>query len=385
MKCLNCNHEIENDDNFCPNCGHWTARGYKSLNNQKNVDKLMQGNEIKRNTKLSTLFSLLFISVITFVFMLIVRGNSLFKPIIYIKKQIDNYRYGYSISVMKTNNTYDKLNINSIDDAKEIIKKDFDKQKWQCTQESDVSKLERKLETDFSITSVDFCDIPYEEAKKIADVITKMHNIFPGIQGSLTNITVSNANTKSEYIAYFQPMYQFVNSLEDINTFNKVNKTQILLNSYYFLNTQLLENDITNITGEGWYVNDSTWESTIAHELGHYITFKLFLNENNLDNITFITHENERYINEIMEKYDSGTFSRNIVTEALNNYNAKYNTNLNIYEYAGNISKYAAVSDKNHNLLTDETIAEAIHDYYLHNDNCHKESYEIIKIINNKM
>jgi len=164
MKCLNCHYEIEEDDNFCPNCGHWTARGYKSLNNQKNVDKLMQGNEIKRHTKLSTLFSLLFISVITFVFMLIVRGNSLFKPIIYIKKQIDNYRYGYSISVMKTNNTYDKLNINSIDDAKEIIKKDFDKQKWQCSQESDVFKLERNLEADFSITSVDFCDIPYEEA-----------------------------------------------------------------------------------------------------------------------------------------------------------------------------------------------------------------------------
>ena len=36
-------------------------------------------------------------------------------------------------------------------------------------------------------------------------------------------------DTNSEYIARFQPMYQFVNINEDINNYNKVNKTQIFI------------------------------------------------------------------------------------------------------------------------------------------------------------
>ena len=30
-KCLVCNSEIEEDDNFCPKCGHWTTKGYSYL------------------------------------------------------------------------------------------------------------------------------------------------------------------------------------------------------------------------------------------------------------------------------------------------------------------------------------------------------------------
>ena len=144
-----------------------------------------------------------------------------------------------------------------------------------------------ELEEKYSIVSVDFCDISYDEAIKIKNVIEKSYSLFSNIEGGLTNITIANANTKSDYIAYFQPMYQFVNSNEDINQYSKVNKTQILLNSYYFLNDKILENNIDDVVGQGWYVNDATWESTIAHEIGHYITFKLFLKENNLDNIIF--------------------------------------------------------------------------------------------------
>lgn len=61
-----------------------------------------------------------------------------------------------------------------------------------------------------------------------------MYNLFPNISGALTNISITNASTNKEYIARFQPMFQFVNTNEDITKYNKVNKTQILLNSYYF-------------------------------------------------------------------------------------------------------------------------------------------------------
>ena len=298
---------------------------------------------------------------------------------------IPSYKYGYNISIIKTDNTYNKINVNSIDDAYNIIKMDFDNQKWKCMQDIDVYKIEKNIESNYFIASVDFCDVPYEEANKIANVITKMYTLFPNVKGALTNISISNANTMSEYIAYFQPMYQFVNSQNNINEFNKVNKTQILLNSYYFLNKEIMQKDVAEITGKDWYVMDATWESTIAHEFGHYITFKLFLKNNNLDNITFVDNNNEEYINDIMKIYDSGSFSMGILLEALENYNTKYHLNLTVKEYAAKISKYAAVEDKNGNLIVDETIAEAIHDYYLHGDNSKEESNEIILIIRQKL
>lgn len=385
MKCINCNTEVESDDNFCPNCGHWTARGYKHFKEEKNVKEIMNGYEIKQDNKLSTLISLISISIILFIGMLLLRGNSLFKPIIYLKKQITNYNYGYNASIIKTDNIYNKKNINNIDEAYEIIKKDFDSQTWKCMHDIETYKLEKDLEEKHQIINVNFCDISYTEVKKIKDVIDKMYTLFPNIEGALTNITVSNAKEKSDYIAYFQPMFQFVNSKEDINLYNKVNKTQILLNSYYFLNEDILNRDADSYVGDTWYVNDATWESTIAHELGHYITFKLFLKSKNIDNIIFININNENIINDIMQEYDNGSFASAIINEALINYNVKNKTSLDINEFAKNISNYAAVKDDNDKIIADETIAEAIHDYYLHGDNCHKESYEIVSIIKNML
>ena len=385
MRCLNCDYEIETDDNFCPNCGHWTTRGYTFLKNEKNVNNIMNESEIKKNSKLSILFSILSISTIIFVLMLIVRGNALFKPLIYVKKIINSYKYGYNISVIDTKNNYKKINVRSIDDAHYLIKNDFDSQRWKCIQSSEINDLEKNIEEKYSITSVMFCDISFEEASKIKEVIDNMYKLFPTIKGGLTNITISNTESKSEYIAFFQPMYQFINSNEDIHIFNKVNKTQILINSYYFLNNNFLQKNIEEIVGVGWYVNDATWESTIAHELGHYITFKLFLKENNLDSITFINENNSEYINQILKNYDSGTFSSNILNEAINNYNKKYNLNIEIEEYVKNISKYASIKDEKNKIMVNETIAEAIHDYYLHGNNCKKESYEIVNIIKSKL
>lgn len=208
-----------------------------------------------------------------------------------------------------------------------------------------------------------------------------MYYLFSNIKGSLTNITITNAKTNSEYIAYFQPMYEFVNTNLDINDYNKVNKTQILLNSYYFLNEKYTKGSIDNIVDKDFYVKDATLVSTIAHELGHYISFKIFLKSNNLDNITYITKTNEDKINFLLEDFNSGAFSKKIILNALNNYNVKYSSNLSEFEFAKGISNYAGKLNDNNTLIYDEVIAEAVHDYYLHEDNCSNYSKEIISII----
>ena len=55
-------------------------------------------------------------------------------------------------------------------------------------------------------------------------------------------------------------------------------KTKILLNSYYFLNKDILSKGLK----ENWYPNNASYESLIAHELGHYITFVTLLKQNNI-------------------------------------------------------------------------------------------------------
>lgn len=212
-----------------------------------------------------------------------------------------------------------------------------------------------------------------------------MYMLFPKIKNGLTNITITNAETAQEYIAYFQPLYQFVNINSNIDEFNKINKTQILLNSYYFLNSEFTEKSIDNIVEQGWYVPDATLESTIAHELGHFISFKLLLKEHNLDNVTFVTSNNEEKINDIIDIFNKGTYSYAILTKSLDNYNAKYNLNLSLEEFTQTISKYASSKKQNGEIIADEAIAEAIHDYYLHGNNMKNSSSEVINIILEKM
>lgn len=385
MKCLNCEAEIESDDNFCPKCGHWTARGYKFFNNSENLNNIMKGNEVKQSSRLSVLISLVFFLIILFIGMLIFRGNNLFKPLIYVKKQIDSYHYGYHTSIMKTDNVYHKVSVDNINEAYALIKQDFDSQTWKCMHDIETYKLEKELEENYTIASVNFCDISYDEVIKIKKVIDNMYTLFPNIKGGLTNITITNTYSKEDYVAYFQPMFEFINSNEDINLYNRVNKTQILLNSYYFLNEGILNRDAESYMSDDFYVNGATWESMIAHELGHYIVFKLFLKEKNVDNVTLVTAENYKIVYNYMQEYDSGNFAKEIVSKAIDNYNLKNKLAVDDETFAMAISKYASVKDIDEHILYDETIAEAIHDYYLHQDNCKAESAEIVKIILNRL
>ena len=388
MKCLNqkCDaEEIEKDDNFCYKCGQWTAKGYSFLNDRENVEKIISGPTVKQGGNLFILGSLLVISCFIFTVMIVIRGEDLFKPFYYLKKQAFNYIYGYNTSLMKTDNKYSKKNINNYGEAIEIIKKDFSQQDIYCFNDIDVRSIASKIEDNYLIPSVSFCDMSIEETNKVKSVIDKMYLLFPNIKGALTNITITNASTKSEYIARFQPMYQFVNINENINSYNKVNKTQILINSYYFLNEDIMNNSVESVVGKNWYVEDANWESTIAHEYGHYISFVSLLRKYGIENITLVTKDNKDIIDTILDEFNSGRYSTSLLEESLNKYNNKYKSNISLKDYACSISKYACVEDKNNNLIADETIAEAIHDYYLHGNNMKSESKEIIEVIKSKL
>lgn len=384
VKCLNQNcdaDEIEKDDNFCYKCGHWTAKGYTFAKDKNNLESILNGEVLKKESKF---FFMIITALSAFIFFFLTSflwGNNLYKSLFYLKRQLNSQVYGYNVSIIKTDNTYNGKLVNSYEQAIEMIKADLNLQSWKCMHRTQTLQYENEITTFTDIPIVSFCDASDEVAKKITDVVKDVYVLFPNIEGSLTNISITNAASNSEYIARFQPMFQFINAKENIENYNKVNKTQILLNSYYFLNEDIMKQPLSSVVNKDWYVKDATWESTIAHELGHYISFKAFLKKNGVDNITFITKENEEEISALVNQFDEGTFSSMVLNQALQNYNEKYNQTLDISSFALTISKYAGATDKNGLLIADETIAEAIHDYYLHKGNLEKSSLEIIQVI----
>lgn len=374
-RCLVCNSEIEEDDNFCPKCGHWTTKGYSYLTRIEDK-KILNGKvEFQRN-RLASLFLIMSIFAGLVILMTVYRGKDILKPFVYIKRQINNQQYGYSTTILKTDNQYFNENIFTESEAKEKIISDFSKQKWQCKNQIELLKIEEELQEKYSIFSVDFCDLSQEEAKKISNVIDEIYHLFPEISGYLTNISMTNASNKTEYVAYFQPIYSFVNSGN-----RQVNKTQILLNSYYFLNQNILKKEIS----KDWYVKDATYESLIAHEFGHYITFVSLLKENQIHHIFFETKENQQEIDKIIQKINDQTYAKMIIETSIANYNSLYQESISIEDFAKSISNYAGKKNINGEVIYDEIIAEAIHDYFLHQNNANKESLEVVKLINRKL
>ena len=88
MKCTKCNAELEENDNFCSQCGEWTAKGYNFLKEESNIAVINKGGVVKQNKRLATLTTILSLGIILFVGMLLIQGKDLFKPLIYLKKHL---------------------------------------------------------------------------------------------------------------------------------------------------------------------------------------------------------------------------------------------------------------------------------------------------------
>ncbi len=371
MKCIKCNEELEVDDNFCPTCGELTPHGYLSLKDNKLRYK---------ENNIGSLFTLTSIIIISFITMTLISGKDMFRPYIELQKEISSLKYGYKVSIMNTNNKYTNIVVDTKEEAINLIKQDITKQSWKCKRNINVSLIEKEISESYNIPSVSLCDVDEDVSNKIKEVISTTYQLFPNIKGYLTNITVTNAPSNEDYIAYFNPTNTFVNNNLDIKEYNKVNKTEILLNSYYFLNKDILSKGLK----ENWYPNNASYESLIAHELGHYITFVTLLKQNNIDNITLVTKDNINNYQNILNILKKGTYSKELVEESIESYNKKYNTNISLEEFTKSISGYAGQKVKE-NVNYDEVIAEAIHDYYLHRDASSTSSLEIINTIKERL
>ena len=279
-----------------------------------------------------------------------------------------------------TDNVYADISVNNIDDANKLIIKDSINQKKK-DYPKEILEIENEIIDKYSITAVNLKEMDVEFAKELKDVIKKIYEEYPGARGHLSNLTLTNLDmSESNVIALFMPVFTFGIS-DTSSTMPWVIKTQVQLNSKYFLNPEKMETTVKTSSKSGHFPKNATKYSPVAHELGHYLSFITLLNKYSMDSIRILEDEQVQTFYDIYQDFIDGDFSKQMIEEAYQNYKNDYNDDIDFDEWRGKISEYALAKDDSGNYIYDETIAEAFHDVYLNNDNANIVSKYVVEVL----
>ncbi len=396
MECRKCNNNIEIFDKFCPNCGYPVKIVKVGRTALKNDDELISEIEIKSNKQkklvsmMGFLFSFLGITLFA-ISGFILYGSELTENV-YISKTTlkerssvrDNSMY-YS-TIINYDKKYELVSVSSLEEALEKIKKESDLEKKKCYSKETITVLENKLSSDFEIVGVNLCELNEDIANDIYEVFDKVGETFPEVKGYLTNLTLMNTEYKEEFIAAFMPFFHFANSKSIISLFPWIIKSQMLLNSGYYLDIDNMNEEVKEASNIGYFIPNATGVSLIAHELGHYLSFVALLKNYGLETITYVTSKEEDTVYEVVEAYTTGTFSYDMIAEAYQLYIDNGGTSYSDeYMFRSSISQYAVAIDENGYDIYDETIAEAFHDTYVNGDKAKIASKLIVQVLKNRL
>ena len=295
---------------------------------------------------------------------------------------VSSSKKGKYSTVIIYDNTYAGVTVSSNKDAYKLIEKDSVSQKNNCP--SEIKAIEDDIINKYGITAVNLCEMNADFAKEIGNVIKKIYDEYPSARGYITNLSLANVPMSGEYIAAFMPVFNFATS-NSSSTYPWIIKTQVLLNTSYFLNTERLEASVTDGSNSGHFPPNATIYSPVAHEFGHYLSFLALMKHHNLESILLVDEKNINDFYNIYSDFGKGDFSLQMINEAYGNYKRDTNTTLTVDEWRGTISKYALAKDNSGNYIYDETIAESFHDVYLNGENAKDASKYIIKVLKSKL
>ena len=162
-------------------------------------------------------------------------------------------------------------------------------------------------------------------------------------------------------------------------------KTQILLNTSYFLNQERLQASVDDGSKSGHFPPNATIYSPVAHEMGHYLSFLAMSKYHQSKSILLVDNNNVNSFYEVVEDFNSGDFSLQMIKKAYDNYVKDTNTKLTLDEWRGTISQYALAKDNSGAYIYDETIAESFHDVYLNGDNAKDASKYIYTVLKSEL
>ena len=368
MNCKHCNAMVSLKDNYCFNCG-------TKLKEEKQEEKV---SHVLPYTGI--LFSILSIFIVgIFIFLTVTSHNN---PTVYFNDTIfetkgttDPSLFTYYSTSVIYDNQFNFKKISSVDEAKEYIIKDSEKQRKKCGNNL-INDIENDIEKKYQIVAVNLCEFNTSYARNVEKVFDETFQNFPNTKGYMTNITLINPTEEDDFLASFKPVFQFVNSKGNVKMFPWVIKTQMLLNSNYYLNDEYLKETLDS--SQGWFVDGADSYSIISHELGHYLSFVALLKKYNIDSLLLVTSDNLDSVMAVNQELETGSFSEELLNEAYENYIVK-NGFISLNDFQGSISEYAR------NDIYDETIAEAYHDYYLHKDNAKPASLEIVNVLKERL
>ena len=306
-------------------------------------------------------------------------SNSASIPEINIEKEaIGKYRTSVDYKTV-----YTKQNISSTKDAVALIKKDSNIQKQKCNNTT-ISALENEIEKKYDIEAANLCELDAETVEAIRNVMDRIYTEFPNTRGFITNLSLVNSEDTTGYIVAFMPSFAFASS-NTISTYPTVKKTQVLFNASYFLNLTKLKMSIKSAGRSGWFAKNANVESLIAHEFGHYLSFLINMDEFDMDSILIIQQGKSSTYNKMLSNYNNGKHSQKIIKEAYDKYVKDTGSNVSLIDFRRSISEYAVAVDNNGNYIYDETIAEAMDDYYANGDNAKQASIYIINVLKSKL
>ncbi len=285
-------------------------------------------------------------------------------------------------TVIVYDHSYTSVTINNETDAKNLIVKDSVEQKGQCP--SDIKKVEEELIKNYNITAVNLCEMDVNFARELGNVFKKVYAEFPGVRRSITNVTLVNGTMSDNYIAAFMPSFSFAIS-NSTSGYPHVIKTQILLNTSYFLNKERLAASVKDGSNSGHFPPNATIYSPVAHELGHYLSFLALSKYHQNNGFLVLNSSGLNSYYDVMQDFASGDYSLSMIKEAYNKYQKDTKTTLSLDEWRGTISQYALAKDNSGKYIYDETIAEAFHDVYLNGTKAKDASKYIVNVLKEKL
>lgn len=425
MFCSKCGDPIEQNETYCNKCGNFVGNNAQSVNlnntmsnNNPNFYNNQQNNVVMNNTQpypqpnynnyqnkanfyKSINKKMIFVGagigvgiLVVLVICLLVSNNSG-------KYYFSNNSYEGADEIIQTNNnntapkrkskystiiiadnTYSGVKISNDNDAYKLISEDSISQKNNCP--SEIKAIEDEIIKNYGVTAVNLCEMDIEFAKEVSKVFKKVYDEYPSVRGYLTNLSLVNASMSDGYIAAFMPVFNFATS-NSTSTYPWVIKTQVLLNTSYFLNTVRLESSVQDGSNAGHFPPNATMYSPVAHELGHYLSFLAMMRNYDLESILLVDNKNVNLFYDVYDDFVEGNFSLVMIKEAYEKCKKERNITLSIDEWRATISSYAVAKDNSGNYIYDETIAEAFHDVYLNGNNAKEASKYVVAVLKGKL
>ncbi len=399
MFCGKCGNKVDLDQKYCDKCGNLLMDHVNIVDeNNKNIINNKSKNDntsiyIKRlfdNNKwmiiVGVVIGVCILIVLIFLFNLFGSKyyfDTNYKPDTHVTSNSSNVvRNSKYSTVIIYDNTYSGVKIRNSKDAYKLIENDSVNQKGNCP--SDIVKLENEIIHNYGITAVNLCEMDYDFAKELGNVFKKIYNDYPSVRGYITNLTLVNASMQNNYIAAFMPIFNFATS-DSSSTYPWVIKTQVLLNTSYFLNKDRLEMSVTEGSKSGHFPRNSTIYSPVAHELGHYLSFIAMMKNYKIDSILLIDGNNVDTLYDLYNDFDKGNFSYKLLNEAYEKFKKEQKSSMDFNQWRGSISNYALAKNNSGEYIYDETIAEAFHDVYLNGNSASEASKYIVSLLKSKL